>query len=234
SNATATGSSSSRLSSRLSSSRLLAPTASSLAKARPSASGSGTSLKTVAEGSGVQQPQGGEALGMITNDPGMAAQGAGPWSPRPGGIFSKPLTMLSGIPTPVKKRPPDMSGVKDAAGPSTSVLPMRQRSMTGRKPRISRSKVIAKLASQRATAGVGMGGPPGGTPSARGGRTRSSLGVKAQRSSFGGKAGGGKTAGDGVVMSAKKRARQSEYARRKSRVAPIDFGGGLGGQGMEV
>ncbi|KAF8062363.1 hypothetical protein FPV67DRAFT_1422044 [Lyophyllum atratum] len=255
SNATATGSSSSRLSSRLSSSRLLAPTASSLAKARPSASGSGTSLRTVAEGAGIQQSQGGDALGMITNDPGMAAQGPGPWSPRPGGIFSKPLTMPSGIPTPVKKRPPfeafaltagmpdqnqhgaaeDMSGVKDA-GPSTSVLPIRQRSMTGRKPRISRSKVIAKLASQRATAGVGMGGPPGGTPSARGGRTRSSLGVKAQRSSFGGKAGGGKTAGDGVVMSAKKRARQSEYARRKSRVAPIDFGGGAGagGQGMEV
>ncbi|KAF5384087.1 hypothetical protein D9615_003209 [Tricholomella constricta] len=257
-----TGSSSSRLSSRLSSSRLLAPTASSLAKTtRPSVSGSGSgsSLKTVVEGSGTtiaKLQSAAEALGMITNSPGMAkgpapGPGLGPWSPRPGGIFSKPFTTPSGIPTPVKKRPtPDHNGGaadgKDTASTSSMMgapppppppLPARQRSITGRKPRISRSKVIAKLASQRA-AGAGVVGAVGGTPSSsRGpgpGRTRSSLGAKAQRSSFGGKPGATKMAGDGVMMSAKKRARQSEYARRRSKVAPIDLGAGAGGQEMDV
>ncbi|GLB39926.1 hypothetical protein LshimejAT787_0704360 [Lyophyllum shimeji] len=186
--AAGSGSSSSRLSSRLSSSRLLAPTASSLAKARPSASGSGSSLKTVAETSAGQKSQSGEALGTITNDAGAVAKSPQPLSPRPGGIFSRPLTMPSGIPTPVKKRPgapPTLSSadgaenqdgghaedVKDVSLASTStttagvgVPPARQRSITGRKPRISRSKVIAKLASQRAAGTGRLAGNPGERP----------------------------------------------------------------------
>ncbi|RDB28311.1 hypothetical protein Hypma_001307 [Hypsizygus marmoreus] len=252
---TSAGSSSSRLSSskmsssRLSSSsRLLAPTASSLAKTtHPSTSGSGSTLKSVAEasssGSGGRINQGAEALHMITNSSGVAK---GPWSPRPGAILSKPLQMPSGIPSPVRKRVVESSAssvggatsVSDIGEPSTSTAagpPARQRSMVGRKPRISRSKVIAKLASQRAAAGDsgGITGKVGGTPSS--GRTRSSLGVKAQRASFGGhlKGGGIKGAGDGVLLSAKKRARQSEYLRRRSRVAPITLGEGSG-QGMTM
>ena len=106
-------------------------------------------------------------------------------------------------------------------------VPVKQRSLNGRKPRISRSRVIAKLASQRAASGSGtpgtsrITGKVGGTP----GRKRSSLGVKVQRSSFAGgvlKSGGGE---DAVLMSARKRVRQSEYhARRQSRLQPIQQG----------
>lgn len=50
--------------------------------------------------------------------------------------------------------------------------------------------------------------------------------MKVQRSSFGGKGVGGMKGGAGsdVMMSAKKRARQSEYARRRSRVGPLKLG----------
>ncbi|KAG6909746.1 hypothetical protein DXG01_015734 [Tephrocybe rancida] len=238
------GSTSSR--SRLSSSsRLLAPTASSLAKVnRPSVSKPKSSLKSVSASSSAgtvtqvqtSQSSEGETLGMITNSPRMAGE---PWSPRNGRIFSQALTMPAGTPTTVKKRPtvPDLgSGAEEQAvsketdATTATAPPTRQRSAIGRKPRISRSKVIAKLASQRA----GLP-PPGSTPSAKAGRTRSSLGVKAQRSSFGGKPISSKGgAGEGVSMSAKKWARQSEYARRKSRVAPIDFGAGPSSGAMDV
>ncbi|KAG6853520.1 hypothetical protein C0991_003515 [Blastosporella zonata] len=223
------------------SSRLLAPTASSLAKAtRPSVSGSKSSLRNVT-GAGMQiqkSPSGeGDTLEAITNSPRTPGE---PWSPRTGGIFSKPLAMPSRIPTPVKKRPmtsergisaEEQTASTDAAEMVTGVPPTRQRSLNGKKPRISRSKVIAKLASQRAAGARGLA-PPGGTPGAKAGRTRSSLGVKAQRSSFGGKPISAK--GDGVAMSAKKRARQSEYARRKSRVVPIDLGAGGSGSAMDI
>ncbi|KAG5637266.1 hypothetical protein H0H81_005199 [Sphagnurus paluster] len=241
STSTGAGSSSSRMSSsRLSSSRLLAPTASSLAKTtRPSVSGSGSgsSLKIIAQTKGSNT----ETPGIGTNTPGTPNA---PWSPRPGGIFSKPLSMPSGIPTPVKKRtaeastvaaPADQSMGDDTGSTSMGVPPARQRSITGRKPRISRSKVIAKLASQRA-GGTGVVGQAGGTPAARGtGRMRSSLGAKVQRSSLGGKPGATK-GGESVMMSAKKRVRQSEFARRRSKVAPIDLAGGSSshGQAMDV
>ncbi|KAF8352116.1 hypothetical protein F5887DRAFT_13834 [Amanita rubescens] len=101
----------------------------------------------------------------------------------------------------------------------------RQRTLSGRKPRISRSKVISRLASQRANAvrnGVPSVTPSRtsatGKPAVSAGRTRSSLGIKtnkpAGRSSHSGLRGG-----NDLLMSAKKRARQSEYyARRRSRV----------------
>lgn len=225
-----------------SSSRLLAPTASSLAKtARTS------TLKAGAEGNIVSRTKMGVspgALGMITNSP---AVGNGPWSPRTGGIFSKPLEVPSRILTPAK-RPEvgssvcsvtkgsgltlqvvsDIGEIKDAdSSVSTSVGSNKQRSLTGRKPRISRSKVIAKLASQRAASASGSSGTRvRGTPSQRG-RVRSSLGAKVQRSAGGGRGKG--SGGSDVMMSAKKRARQSEYARRKSRVEVLNLGATRGG-----
>jgi hypothetical protein len=80
----------------------------------------------------------------------------------------------------------------------------------GRKPRISRSKVIAKLVSQRATSGK--------SSASSSSRPRSSIGAAKSRRA------GRTSAGGGVVMSAKKKARQSEYARRQSRVAVGDVG----------
>ncbi|KAG6883941.1 hypothetical protein C0993_002606, partial [Termitomyces sp. T159_Od127] len=220
-------SSSSRTSSKLSSSRLLAPTASSLAKAvvnKPSVTGSKASLKSAMEASGVQirksQSSGSDTLSMITNSAQMSRE---PWSPRPKRIFSKPLAVPCGIPTLTRKHPTattkdDTMAKEDAKEAENVIAPIKQRSLNGRKPRISRSKVIAKLASQRA-AGASR---PGSTPGAKTGRTRSSLGVKAQRSSYGGKSVGVKGVEDSVLMSAKKRVRQSEYARRKSHAASVD------------
>jgi hypothetical protein len=252
----------SRTSSRLSttSSRLFAPTASSLAKTTRT---SGAGLKSVSEDRYSQK-----ALGSITNSPAIAAPSgpspAGPFSPKSGGIFSKPLLLpqQSGIPTPVKKRTLSGDTTNIAAeegissptkGPTPSSGTMtRARSLNGRKPRISRSKVIARLASQRA-AGTSSGSTSSGNTSGSGarlaprasngpggagkGKIRSSLGAKVARASYGGggmrRTSGGPGAGPGgLVMSAKKRARQSEYARRRSRVGPLSFEGESGG--MEV
>ncbi|KAJ7093921.1 hypothetical protein B0H15DRAFT_831238 [Mycena belliarum] len=162
-------------------SRLLAPTASSLAKM----SGS-PSLASVSE----KQDAG--VLGAITN-----SAGAGP----------------SGV-----------DSVKGAikAGGKARLLP----AAPGRKPRISRSRVIAKLASQRVASGSSMVSVASGASARKslgGGRARSSLGVKAQRGSLGGIKNMGM--GMGGALDAKKRARQSEYyARRKSRAAETEAG----------
>ncbi|KAG5337180.1 hypothetical protein C0989_010361 [Termitomyces sp. Mn162] len=213
---------------RLSSSRLLAPTASSLAKAtanKSSVSGLKPSLRSTAEGSSAQiqkaQSSASETLNMITNSPRKPGE---PWSPRPKRIFSKPLVMNSRIPTPTKKPPPTTSPEtsKEVDTAMMGLAPNRQRSLSGRKPRISRSKVIARLASQRAASASRPG--LSRTPGAKAGRTRSSLGVKAQRSSYSGKSMSVKGPEESVLMSAKKRVRQGEYARRKSHVASIDLG----------
>ncbi|KAF8186403.1 hypothetical protein BJ912DRAFT_1022798 [Pholiota molesta] len=173
-----------------STSRLLAPTASSLAKAhRSSAVASSSNLKA---GSGIRyQSPIPSALGMITN------------SPLPGGIFSTPLALppQSGIPTPIKKRTSPAGeasrGAKEASGTGDAEDQSSKpvvRSLNGRKPRISRSKVIARLASQRAaTNRVASGssvasGHSGLAPrvSSGGGKTRSSIGAKVSRASYGG------------------------------------------------
>ena len=256
----------SRTSSRLSttSSRLFAPTASSLAKTSRT---SGTGLKSVSEDRSSQK-----ALGSITNSPTVAASSgpspAVPFSPKSGGIFSKPLLLpqQSGIPTPVKKRTLSGDTTNTAAedgvssptkGPAPSSGTMtRARSLNGRKPRISRSKVIARLASQRAASTSSGSTSSGNTSSGSGvrlaprasngsggagkGKIRSSLGAKVSRASYGGagmrRTSGGAGAGPGgLAMSAKKRARQSEYARRRSRVGPLNFGEESGGgKEMEV
>ncbi|KAJ7701848.1 hypothetical protein B0H17DRAFT_1195061 [Mycena rosella] len=156
-------------------SRLLAPTASSLAKMNTNVSPSPSALAAVVE----TQDNSSSVLGAITNaaDATTAEKGKGKGKERL-------------LPAP------------------------------GRKPRISRSRVIAKLASQRvASSGSGSSSiASSGTArkSLGGARARSSLGAKVQRGSLGGIK---NTHGLGPLgMDAKKRARQSEYyARRKSR-----------------
>ncbi|KAJ3859613.1 hypothetical protein EV359DRAFT_50570 [Lentinula novae-zelandiae] len=181
------------------SSRLLAPTASSLAKAA-----SLNKLKS-------------DALNVPAETPFAS-------SPSSSKIFSKPLVVPkgSGLPSPVR------SGRSQTV---TREITVKQRSLSGRKPRISRSKVIAKLASQRNPSGRSE--PSASTdytgPSAVGlAAKRSSLGVgvhKAPRKSMGAArrshigVSGTRSSEASVLLSAKKRARQSEYARRKSRAA---------------
>ncbi|KIJ64787.1 hypothetical protein HYDPIDRAFT_187661 [Hydnomerulius pinastri MD-312] len=200
------------------SSTLMAPTASSLAKANSHsripvsvmshnenatlnrAGGTSKSQKEVAS------PLSDAALDQITNSPRSPAR-----SPRPTKIFSQPLTSPAPRP-PMSLTAAAASIVGPAAGEASSSkppLPPKPKVLPGRRPRISRSKVIAKLASQRAAESSG------GTEKAKG-KTRSSMGAgvagKTRQSHSG-------TRGDNVLMSAKKRARQSEYARRRSRAA---------------
>ncbi|KAJ3759858.1 hypothetical protein EV360DRAFT_41042 [Lentinula raphanica] len=204
------------------SSRLLAPTASSLAKT--------TSVNKLKSGH----------LNVPSEKP-----VASPSSPSSNGappvkIFSKPLVVPvgSGLPSPIRE-----GNARTASGG----LSVKQRSLSGRKPRISRSKVIAKLASQRAASGSGLSGSTNYTgPSAVGlAAKRSSLGVgvhKAPRKSMGGArrshvgVSGTRNSEASVLLSAKKRARQSEYARRRSRltVAGADKGGATAGASSEA
>ncbi|KAE9406532.1 hypothetical protein BT96DRAFT_1014770 [Gymnopus androsaceus JB14] len=198
------------------SSRLLAPTASSLAKT-----------------AGVSKLKSG-ALNVPAEKPSDLPSPSNTTSPGAGKIFSKPLVvpMGSGLPSPVRG-----GSSQTVIQPGTGVA--RQRSVGGRKPRISRSKVIAKLASQRSASGPGSGpstnpGPDNADPSAVGlAAKRSSLGVgvhKAPRKSAGGArrshvgVSGTRSSEANVVLSAKKRARQSEYARRKSRAGAGNVG----------
>ena len=173
-------------------------------------------------------------------------------SPRPEKIFSRPLDLMppSGIPTPKKSRATSGTSQLSSAGNSVQTGTQskdagsdglaKQRVLQGRKPRISRSKVIAKLASQRA-AGIPsasrdisnarrISGKAKGTP----GRKRSSLGVKAHRSSYASGMIKGSGGTDAVLLSAKKRARQSEYHARRNRVQPIDLGRGRKEDSMDV
>lgn len=151
-----------------------------------------------------------------------------------GKIFSKPLETPSKKPGAESTAPAVPANVGEA-----KESPVRQRSLNGRKPRISRSKVIARLASQRETAAAAAAGVTGAAGSTTravlatpgrtdrrksslapkpGAKTRSSLGAVKARTSTGGSAAG-------VLASAKKRVRQSEYYdRQKSRVERMDVG----------
>ncbi|KAJ7177862.1 hypothetical protein C8R46DRAFT_987838 [Mycena filopes] len=119
-----------------------------------------------------------------------------------------PLDAITNAPAPAPG--PSVRGKKGLAPP--------------RKPRISRSRVIAKLASQRVASGSSIASASSaGSSVARkslgAARVRSSLGAKVQRGSLGGIKNRGLAMGGAGVLDAKKRARQSEYyARRKSRV----------------
>lgn len=200
-------------------STLMAPTASSLAKTSnhsriPVSTHHENSTSTKAGSSFKQRlvmsPQPSATLEQITNSPRSPAH-----SPRPAKIFSQPLspptvgqpmsltTAATSIVGQVAKEK-SSSRVKLLVSPKVKVLP-------GHRPRISRSKVIAKLASQRA---AGAGASVSAGSERAGGKVRSSVGAGVAgktRQSYGG------TKGGDVLMSAKKRVRQSEHARRKSR-----------------
>ncbi|TRM66889.1 hypothetical protein BD626DRAFT_396841 [Schizophyllum amplum] len=186
------------------SSRLLAPTASSLAKQQIPAS-TASKLTSMPSVSHLPRPCGTPstpttaALNPITNVTSP--------TPRLGGIFS------SGIPMPSPPKPStSVLSPGSVLSPDHPKPTVARKPTITRKPRISRGRVIAKLASQRAAAG-GVSGSS--RLSAGASKTRSSLGAKVARQSLGAKAPQG-----AVMMSAKKRARQSEYMRRKSRAAP--------------
>ena len=231
----ASTSSSTRVPTRsLTSSRLLAPTASSLAKTArqssamlSSSSSPASELKKIVKDKEDQTDK--PALGPITNTSAVHRKET---MLSPGVIFSKPLL----LPNQCKTSCPENAGDFSSNAASSKVNAQVKRTLSGRKPRISRSKVIARLASQRAASGnsisssqsssSGLSSGEGGLqPQASGvaagsGRTRSSLGVKVSRASYGSAGGlkGRASGGNGVAlaMSAKRRARQSEYLRRKS------------------
>ncbi|KZP30800.1 hypothetical protein FIBSPDRAFT_850243 [Athelia psychrophila] len=215
------------------SSRLLAPTASSLAKKQTpnirATLSHDQGLNAVSE----HQPAKADAdaprptLSQIT---GHLRSPARMLSPRATKIFSQPLS-----PSPATPAAPTSLGAAAAALSWKPPIPPKPKVMPGRRPRVSRSKVIARLASQRVASGSSAPSASTGTSTIaprEGGKTRSSVG--AQRRSYGGaKMGGPGAAGE---MSAKKRARQGEFARRRSRAIgePSGSNSGSGSRPMEV
>ncbi|CDO77441.1 hypothetical protein BN946_scf184857.g48 [Trametes cinnabarina] len=212
--------------SRKRTSSLLAPTASSLARmntaVRPSLSGRAPGLSSVAEKQ--KRPS------AIAGPSKIPAKAAGnrmtSMSPSSGRIFSQPLTNFGSPAATAASPAPDPSfgaaatvlfASADESSPSKiprpAVIPPKPKALIARKPRISRSRVIAKLGAQRAAAAQGSAASPSG-------RTRSSFGA---RRSFGGVKAGRASAGSEVMRgAAKRRARQSEYIRRKSRAGASD------------
>ncbi|OSX56854.1 hypothetical protein POSPLADRAFT_1076508 [Postia placenta MAD-698-R-SB12] len=213
------------------SSSLMAPTASSMAKrqstvrAGAETSGRPPGLSAVAEQTArpapapSRRPSGNArspkktTLGIITNSP---------RSPRLIKIFDKPLTTTTfsspSSPTSPPAHKPSLSAAVNAIMGTPSriprlAVPPKPKALVARKPRVSRSRVIAKMGAQRAP-----GQPALATTVAPAARTRSSMGG---RKSLGGVKGGRQSAGAEVIKSAvKKRARQSECAaRRRSRAA---------------
>ncbi|KAG7095610.1 hypothetical protein E1B28_006336 [Marasmius oreades] len=238
-------------------SRLLAPTASSLAKAQGSVNrlrqvGPVPQNKPTSQGvtSLSSKDQGRTKIfdsitNTNTNSEGVIASKLAALPSTPGKIFSRPLVVPpgSGIPSPVR------SGSMTTTTTGRAVSgPTRQKSLMGRKPRISRSKVIARLASQRVassssgssvsptsgTANPGQSATTTGSvarsslgPRIGGAGPRKSVGVRRSHVGAGGGIGRREARESAVMMSAKKRVRQSEYARRRSRVSTA-------GQRMEV
>ena len=256
-----------------SSSTLLAPTASSLAKSRPSNSGAGPKRTSLTTGTGIAQQKRtsllaakdrekrtskgitssvlapGSALESITNINTKRES-----SSRIGGgngaslmrIFDQPLTAdtfssPSKIPVPASKthtrtgsssstttNKDGFTPTNDKPTPTASaqrrMAHVKTRGFVPRKPRISRSQVIARLGEKRAAAAAATSSTSANSrlqPSAtskrmsadlgKGGRVRSSLG----RQSYGGVKPKGR--GSGVdVSNAKKRARASEYYAKKT------------------
>ena len=256
-----------------SSSTLLAPTASSLAKSRPSSSDPAPKRTSLTTGTGTAQQKrtsllaakerekrrskgitspvlaSKPALEPITN---INPKGAG--SSRVSGgngaslkkIFDQPLTAdtfssSSKIPVPTSNahtrtvssssattNREDTAPTNDKPTPTTGMsrraANVKSRGFVPRKPRISRSQVIARLGEKRAAATATSSTTSANTrpePSAtskrksadlgKGGRVRSSLG----RQSYGGVNLKGRGSGADVMLSAKKRVRASEYYSKK-------------------
>ncbi|KAH9903305.1 hypothetical protein C8Q73DRAFT_46900 [Cubamyces lactineus] len=199
-------------------SSLLAPTASSLAKTnsavKPSTSGRPSGLSSLPE----NQKRASAMPGPSKIPAGSRIPSI---SPPPSRIFSQPLTNFG---SPASNASPAQLPSLGAAAtalfanaddsspskiPRPAVIPPKPKALVARKPRISRSRVIAKLGAQRAAAAQGP-------PTSPNTRTRSSFGA---RRSFGGVKSGRASGGPEIMRNAaKKRARQSEYMRRKSRV----------------
>ncbi|KAI6141780.1 hypothetical protein BKA82DRAFT_4198022 [Pisolithus tinctorius] len=212
------------------SSTLMAPTASSLAKmtTRHPASLHSENVGSVRSGATkagkdvtrIPAPSS-PALGQITN---------GSWSPQSprsptSKIFSQPPS--PGTMRPLMSLTAAAESIVNASSSSSSKppVPPKPKVLPGRKPRISRSKVIARLASQRAAeANAPSGGGAGAGPSR--GKTRSSIGAGVSGKTRVSR--GGAKSGD-MLMGAKRRARQSEYARRRSQATGSD-----GAEPMEV
>ena len=98
----------------------------------------------------------------------------------------------------------------------TGLVPPKPQALVARKPRISRSRVIAQLGAQRSAASKVLAGSTPGRPSGSG-RVRSSMGAGASRRSFAGVKAAARSS-TGSELAAKKRVRQSEIAaRRKNR-----------------
>ncbi|KZT63527.1 hypothetical protein DAEQUDRAFT_733719 [Daedalea quercina L-15889] len=208
--------------SRSRTSSLLAPTASSLARmvAKPESGTAGrqTALPSVAE-QPVNRPAKKSvasatkaALNAVTNSP------RSPRSPRPTKIFAQPLTADT-FSSPVSQSSPVHHTSLGAAATVLSspsriptAVPPRPKGLIAKKPRISRTRVIAKIGAQRESTQ-----PAGPSALAPAPRVRSSVGA---RKSLGGvKTGHASAGGEAAKLAAKKRARQSEYARRRSRAS---------------
>lgn len=195
---------------RARSSTLMAPTASSLAKTSrlPVPSFSPLQVKGKVNGKGKEQEREKEtdAVEHVVNSPTV---------PRSQGkIFSQPLALIS--PSSKPSGPQPQMSLAAAAATLAIVkppIPPKPKVMLGRRPRISRGKVIAKLASQREAQHAGTSAIP--RPRVGTSSSHASVGVPRVRSSM--SHGVAKVGGD-VLMSAKKRTRRSEYARRRSRV----------------
>jgi len=256
-----------------SSSTLLAPTASSLAKSRPSSSDSGPKRTSLTNGTGTTQQKRtsllaarerekriskGVTVPVLAQKPVLEpitnANTKGEGSGRVGGgngaslkkIFDQPLTTdtfssPSKIPVPATKTHTrtvsssstvtneDVASANGKPTPTSSgskrTTSVKTRGFVPRKPRISRSQVIARLGEKRAAAAAATSSTTGTKtrlqPSAtsnrmsadlgKGGRVRSSLG----RQSYGGVNLKGRGSGADVMLSAKKRARASEYYAKK-------------------
>jgi hypothetical protein len=239
------------------SSTLLAPTASSLAKSRPSASGPGPKRASLTTGTGITQQKRTSLLAakerekriskgvtspVLASNPNTKGEGSSRVSGGNGAslrkIFDQPLTTdsfsnSSKIPVPASKthtRTASSSSTttnKEDTAPTTSV-PRRTANAKGRgfvprKPRISRSQVIARLGEKRAAAAAASTTDAHTRPQpsatskrmsadlGKGGRVRSSLG----RQSYGGVNLKGRGSGADVMLSAKKRVRASEYYTKK-------------------
>lgn len=273
-----------------SSSTLLAPTASSLAKSRPSSSDPGPKRTSLTVGTGITQQKRASLLSAkerekrrskgVTSpvlatkpvlEPITNVNAKGGSSSRASGengaslkkIFEQPLTTdtFSGpskIPVPATRthaRTASSSTNKEdnlstdgkptlATSASRRAANVKGRGFVPRKPRISRSQVIARLGEKRAAAAAASttGTTTRPQPSVtskrmsadlgKGGRVRSSLG----RQSYGGVNIKGRGSGADVVLNAKKRARASEYYAKKglrnsavvqqSKVASEDVGVG--------
>ena len=262
-----------------STSRLFAPTASSLAKMR-----SPTGLPTVTRSKTsaiiaqrAKTPPHNAVLDAITNSSRRGGGNAG--SPPGDKIFTTPLLLSPNqnravIPPPTKptslaaaattlatavrggtrspERPPATAGHSSSAFPSASTS---RRTITAastskgqlpspRKPRISRSRIIAKLGTQRAAAAGATSSsaltlsrpaaaaaasskiPRASGGAVRGPRARSSMATATRRSYAGAKSTGRES---DVLMSAKKHVRQSEFVRRRSRMTGSTVGVGVGG-----